>query len=233
LKGLFFNWIGNHGRIRRVSTLTENFLLIEIEAESFRSAEFSPGQKIMIRVNKFLSRTYTPFFSNSAGGIVSILVFLHGSSPGTDWAKCAKAGDACQFLGPKDSLNLSNLQKPSLFFGDETSIALAASLRETPGRNQGIALLLESSSSSETQRVLESLQIENATVVQRTPGDAHLAQVEAHVCQTIQQTNPTHLIFTGKATSIRRLRIAAGKLGIKSSQFKIRPYWSPGKAGMD
>ncbi len=232
MKGLFFNIIGNAGRIRGLTEITPNFRLIELEAESLRSAQFAPGQKIMIRVDRFSARTYTPFAWDNAKGAVSILVYLHRTAPGTNWARSINPGDRCQFIGPKQSLDLAHLRLPAIFFGDETSIALAA-LHAVPKSAASIRFLFEFSSVSESRQVLDALHINDAITIQREADDAHFPKCEAALSQAVERITPIDLILTGKAQSIRRLRTSARNIGIDPSRLKIRPYWSPGKVGMD
>lgn len=233
MKGLFFNIIGNPGRIRGITDITPNFRLIDLEAQALQSAQFAPGQKLMLRVDRFSARTYTPFRWDAAKGAVSILVYLHRAAPGTTWAKSIKPGDPCQFIGPKHSLDLADLRLPAIFFGDETSIALAAALHAEPKPAANIRFLFEFSSDCESRQVLDALHITDAITIPREPDDAHFLKCEAALRQAAEQITPVDFIFTGKAQTIRRLRISMRDLGIDSSRFKIRPYWSPGKVGMD
>jgi len=187
----------------------------------------------MLRVDRFSARTYTPFRWDPTKGVLSILVYLHRTAPGTTWAKSIKPGDPCQFIGPKHSLDLADLRLPAIFFGDETSIALAAALQAEPKSVAGIRFLFEFSSVSESRQVLDALHIHDAITIQREPDDAHIPKCEAALKQAAEQTTPVDFIFTGKAQTIRRLRISMRDLGTDASRFKIRPYWSPGKVGMD
>ncbi len=233
MKGLFYNIIGNPGRVRGVTDITPNFRLIDLEAQALQSAQYAPGQKIMLRVDRFSARTYTPFRWDAAKGAVSILVYLHRAAPGTTWAKSIKPGDPCQFIGPKHSLDLANLCLPAIFFGDETSVALAAALNAEPKPAANIRFLFEFSSVFESRQVLDTLHINDATAIPREPDDAHFPKCEAALKQAAEQTTPLNFILTGKAQTIRRLRISMRDLGTDASRFKIRPYWSPGKVGMD
>jgi hypothetical protein len=62
-------------------------------------------------------------------------------------------------------------------FGDETSFALAAALRNSP-HSEGAIHLFEASDVAASRQVLETIGIGQATLIQRIADDAHLGAVE-------------------------------------------------------
>jgi ferric-chelate reductase (NADPH) len=176
------------------------------------------------------ARTYTPMSWDADGGRTRILTFAHGDGPGSRWAIGLREGDTCQFFGPRRSLDLSGLAAPVVLFGDETSFGLAAALRDGPQGAHAIHVF-EGSDVAELRPVLEAIGLGQATLIERTSGETHLAAVEAEALRLA--ASGAHFILTGKASSIQRVGRALKAAGVVSSRIKARAYWAQGKTGLD
>ena len=180
-----------------------------------------------------MQRTYTPISWDAHSGSTQLLAYLHGDSPGANWARSVELGDSCTLFGPRDSLNLNALERPALLFGDETSFGLAHALRFTPGKARGVELVLEVASQDAARTVLERVGVANAHLVTRTAGDAHLQEVEEKVAAILGKEPLEQCVLSGKSTSIQRLNRTLRQRGLSSRQIKTRAYWAPGKKGLD
>lgn len=217
--------------VTEVQRVSEHFCLITLAGDELKDVNWIPGQKIQIVLGG-TQRTYTPISWDSAAGVTRILVFLHGKGPSSDWTLSQKPGNSCMFLGPRRSLDLGNLARPALIFGDETSFGLAHAVKVTSGLTD-VTLLFEVSSIPESQQVLDLLGLTNAILVEREADDAHMNALESRMMQAVEEHAPTQYILTGKASSILHLRRALKPRGIPSAQFKVKPYWAVGKKGLD
>jgi NADPH-dependent ferric siderophore reductase len=215
----------------------DRFRLITLEGEALKNTQWRPGQKIQLRLGGFKARTYTPVLWDRVEGVTQILTYLHyqmvATTPGTIWAGSARVGDRCSLSAPRESLNLPALQRPAFFFGDETSIGLARSLKTTSGGFDGISFVLEASSPVESRKVLDTLNMPTISLVGRTRDDAHLSQVEALMLQTLQADASSQFVLTGKARSVQRLTQFLKAHQVPPSQIHSRAYWTPGKTGLD
>lgn len=224
-------WLMRPARVAAVETLSPHFRLVDLEGEALRNVAWTPGQKVQVAMGSGLTaRTYTPMSWNADSGGTRLLTFAHGEGPGSRWASGLRAGDTCQFFGPRRSLDLSGFASPIVLFGDETSFGLAAALRES---HQGARALhvFEVSNVAESRRVLEALGLAQATLIERIADDAHLAAAEAEVLRLA--AHGTHYVLTGKASSIQRVSRALKAAGVVSSRLKTRAYWARGKTGLD
>lgn len=215
----------------------DRFRLITLEGEALKNIQWRPGQKVQLRLGGFKARTYTPILWDSKEGVTQILTYLHyqmiATTPGTIWAGSARVGDRCSLSAPRDSLNLTALQRPAFLFGDETSIGVARSLKATPNGFDGISFVLEASSPVETRKVLDTLNMPTISLVGRTRDDAHLSQVEALMLQALEADASSSFILTGKARSIQRLMQFLRGQHVPPSQIHSRAYWAPDKTGLD
>lgn len=134
--------------------LGEKFRLIELEGPELRGAKWKPGDKIQVRVGTLTVRTYTPVFWDRMTGRMSLLVYLHGNGPGSEWAESARAGMPCAFWGPSRAVDLSAVDGPVVLFGDETSIGTFAALKAVrPGA--GDRFIAEVSSAGDVRQALD------------------------------------------------------------------------------
>jgi len=108
--------------VASVRSLSQRFRLLELRSDTFKTAAFTPGQKLQILVGDGLTtRTYTPIRWDQSRGTASILVYAHDDAgPGGEWGVTVAPGDTCQVFGPRNSLKLTSLAAPLALLGDET-----------------------------------------------------------------------------------------------------------------
>ncbi len=222
-------WMMRPARVAAVEALSPRFRLIDLEGECLKNVAWQPGQKVQVAIGAGLSsRTYTPMSWDADAGRTRMLAYLHGDGPGSRWAGSLLAGQVCQFLGPRRSLDLSGADGPVILFGDETSFGLAAALRNDPAATE---LVFEVSGAAESRAVLTAIGLDRATVIERRDGGVHLAAIGADLSRHV--TPNARFVLTGKAQSIQSVSQALKKSGMGSSSVKSKAYWSPGKTGLD
>lgn len=208
-----------------------HFRLVDLEGEALRNVAWAAGQKVQVSMGSGLSaRTYTPMSWDADGGRIRILTFAHGDGPGSRWASGLREGDACQFFGPRRSLDLSGLASPVVLFGDETSFGLAAAFRDS-SQGYGAIHVFEASDVAESRQVAEAIGLGQATWIERIADDAHLVAAEAEVVSLA--ATAMHVVLTGKASSIQRVSRALKAVGVAASRVKTKAYWAAGKTGLD
>ena len=218
-------------RVAAVETLSPPFRLVHLEGEALRNVAWTVGQKVQVSMGSGLTaRTYTPISWDADSGRTRMLTFAHGDGPGSRWASGLCEGDTCQFFGPRRSLDLSGLESPVALFGDETSFGLAAAFRDSP-QGAGAIHVFEASDVAESRPVLEAIGLGEATLIERTADDAHLAAAEAEMLRLAASS--AHFVLTGKASSIQRVSRALKAVGVVSSRVMTKAYWAQGKTGLD
>lgn len=215
-------------RVISAATLSPRFRLIDLEGVAFEGNRWSPGQKLQIKLDGgFMTRTYTPVRWDAARGVTRILAFAHGEGPGSEWVRHASPGDARQVFGPRRSLDLEPLAGPVVFFGDETSFGLVASL----GAREDVRAVFEVGAIAESRQVLDALGVRHMALMERRTDDSHLAELQA--AMGTPASADTHYVLTGKASSIRQLGRALRAQGVEARRIKAKAYWAPGKTGLD
>ena len=219
--------------VTQVQMLAPKFFQIRLEGNALKHVTWRPGQAMQIVFGAATARAYTPIGWDTEQGVLDILVYAHGSAPGSNWAEAAKPGDKCQVVGPRRSLDLTDLPRPAILLGDETSIALAVSLRHTTRQLQDVELIFEVNSVVDVTQALRALGLPHSKVIQRTAGDAHMDNIGTHLTVLLAQRQFSQVISTGKATSIQHIGRFLKRRGFASSGLTNRAYWAPCKKGMD
>ncbi|MCA9641431.1 MAG: siderophore-interacting protein [Polyangiaceae bacterium] len=222
LGGLLFNEL----EVANVQALGPRFRLLELSGRPLR--QFTPGAKLQLMLDEG-SRTYTPFEVDSEAGTLSLLVYLHGNGPGSQWASSARQGTRVMAFGPRASIDLPRVQAPTILVGDETSIALATLFEQ---HHRGSATLLEVTSVDETRLALDALELERVTLVQRQVGDAHRSELGSSLLRLQDTLGAASAVLTGNARTIQSVRSGLRDARSRGKQ-TVKAYWAPGKRGLD
>jgi NADPH-dependent ferric siderophore reductase len=218
-------------RVTNVAPIGADFRLIELEGDALKDISWRPGDKIQVAVGAgFMSRTYTPISWDKVNGRTQILAYLHGEGPGSDWARTTIEGQVCEFLGPRRSLDVSELDSPTLLFGDETSFGLAAAMRKA-NPEQHLAFAFEVSDLIGSREALRIVGVNNAELLGKDATDQHLNGVLTKLLH--QASERARFVLLGKASSIQHATRALKAHGIESRRITAKAYWANGKAGLD
>ena len=219
--------------ITGVETVGESFRLLTMQGIGFQSVKWIPGQTIQIFLGNLTKRAYTPIGLDADAGSACFLFYLHGKGPGSEWAASARAGNICQVMRPKDSIDFTNITEPALFFGDETSLASAQALHLCR-RQTGVArFVFEVNSPVQAEVVLRKFDVSQASLVQKREDGSHLADVVLLMAEQAARMQSPQWVFTGQARSIQSVQKGLKQAGISLFGSKVKAYWSPGKTGLD
>ncbi|MCY1075886.1 siderophore-interacting protein [Archangium lansingense] len=232
LGGMLGRFLFRDARVAQVRDVSPRFRWMELEGEALRGVSWSAGDKVQVFLPGVGMRTYTPLAWDAARGATQLLVYLHGNSPGAEWGRNVRVGDGCQFFGPRGSLALTSLQGPVVLFGDETSFAVAHTLRNLRTGAEGVEQVFEVSSRDDSETVLRELHLSESAVVERAPDEGHLPAVAERLSAALKRRPGAHLVMTGRAQAIQVLRARLREDGVGAPQ-KVKAYWSVGKRGLD
>ncbi len=222
-----------NARVLHIEDIGNAFRIVTLGGEAQRKVGWTPGDKLQIQLGGWVQRTYTPIEWDAENGRTRILASLHGDGPGAQWARTLRKGDECIVFGTRKSIDLTQLGfADAVLFGDETSFGLAAALNGVV-QPEKTHLFLEVSSLAESQPAIARLRLENAHLRVRTGNDAQLTELEARILPVLQVQPNTHIVLSGKASSIQHMRKLLRRLGIGSNRFQTKVYWAPGKTGLD
>jgi NADPH-dependent ferric siderophore reductase len=196
--------------------------LVDFAGADLRGVEWTPGDKVQVFIGAEGMRTYTPLRWDRENGVTTFLLYVHSAStPGAAWAAKLRAGDRCQFFGPRRSIAFPELADHVVLVGDETSFAAACALRDVRPSTYIFEV------DNDARETLDAVGLADAITIKRRPNGAHLDELAERVKAELEAKLTASLAMTGRAQTIQRLRETVRRPG------KTKAYWSVGKAGLD
>lgn len=206
-------------------SLAPGLRLIALEGPELQKANWSPGDKLQIRLGRqLMTRTYTPIHWDTVTGRTHLIAHTLAAGPGTEWVRLARVGDVCEVMGPRASLTLTDIEPVDrLLMGDETSVGLAA----CSALHHGV---FEVDDASAVKAVFAEFGI-RATVIARQPHDAHHHALVTAALEHARHN--TRFLLTGRARTVQRLLRELKTLRIPANRIRTKAYWADGKCGLD
>ncbi|GHF67982.1 siderophore-interacting protein [Streptomyces thermodiastaticus] len=202
------------------------FRRVRIESETLAGLEVRPGQQVRVLVGGGLAlRTYS-IWRYDPGGAVELRVLDHpGAGPGARWARHAAVGDRVRLRGPEGSFVLRPDAAHHVFVGDETaSVAFGAMLAALPAQAR-------ISGCVQTQTAADRLPLPHGDRLTWTlRGEGPLVgAVRALAPQ------PGGIAYVaGEARTVQQVRqVLVREAGWTRRSVLTRPFWAPGRRGMD
>jgi NADPH-dependent ferric siderophore reductase len=180
---------------------------------------FSAGAKIQVLLPSDEVRTYTPIPSPHG---MTLLAWTHAGGPGARWMANVGVGENIQFIGPQRSLQLAPGRV--VIVGDETSVAVAAAFEAE--RPRQVHAVIQSSSGQDVRAAAAAVGLTSLDVV--SPGDTNTT---AAIVGKLAATPGTALALTGCSALVVSVRDVLRAVGAKN--VKTKPYWIPGRVGLD
>ncbi|GLW98416.1 siderophore-interacting protein [Microtetraspora sp. NBRC 16547] len=223
-----------HGTVDEIEQIAERMRRIRITGPELCDLAWVPGMHIRLRVGDprsprswlhGLLRTYS-IWDYSPTGHLDLCILDHSSAgPGAQWSRRVRVGDPAAFTTPEGRLVLREDAPYHLFTGDETAaVAFGAILRALPpsaivhgaisAEGPGDRLPLKRADRlTWTYRPAHLVEAVRALELPDAPGIAYLAG-EARNCQAVRD----HLVH---------------ERGWSRRAVVVKPFWAPGRRGMD
>ncbi|GAB4057362.1 siderophore-interacting protein [Catellatospora paridis] len=219
----------DNAEVTGLSRLSSEFVRMELTADAFRKAAWTPGAKLQFRPRRGTMglRTYTPVSWDNARGVTELIAYTHGDGPAAQWFAQAAVGRPCEVFGPRRSIDLRVPAGPVVFVGDETSVALACALRTVTG---DVSHVFEARDPAGLTGVLAELGIiERAAVVAKTPDRVELLRAARDAAVPAACA----LVVTGDAATVHAVRRDSRGWPRTPVQVTGKAYWAEGRTGLD
>ncbi|WP_437598281.1 siderophore-interacting protein [Sorangium sp. So ce590] len=232
VESAFHRLVSRRARVRDVEPVGDAFRLVTLVGEDLEDRRWTPGDMIQIGFAGLAGRAYTPLSFDLRAGTTRFLGYVHGHGIASSWLASATIGEQLFLVGPRSALDLGAVNRPMIFFGDETSFGTAAAIRATPEGMRGVAFSFEVESEGASRIALERIGVTNGvTLTTREPQDRHLDRIESDLTSALGAAPQTRCVFTGRASSIQRLYKAVRRAGVPAKQVTNVAYWAPGRKG--
>ena len=230
--------------VAEVEPVTRSTRRVRLVADALRELAWTPGQQIRLHVHDLFAlqtwlrgpkdalRTYSVWEHDPVAGAVELRLHDHGGDgPGVGWARRAVPGQAVTLTGPEGDFVL----RPApyyVFAGEETAtVAIGAMVRAlAPGLP--VYGVLESETAG------DELPIPARAGLRRVHRNGAPAAASPTLLAALRDLDlpdePGAAYLAGEARTCQLLRdhLVRG-LGWPRDAVKVKPFWAPGKRGMD
>jgi NADPH-dependent ferric siderophore reductase len=232
------------GTVSIVDQPTPTMRRIQLRGPRLKGLPWTPGQHIRLQVTGIREsvvrlrprdtlRTYSIHQADPDAGTLDIVMFDHGNAatPAKRWAATVLVGDEVNFTRPQGNLVIRHDAPHHLFVGDETaSVAFAAMLRSLPPGAEVHGVVEGEPGATPLPLPLAH----RLTHVQRVDSAADSAVLADALRALDLPERPGVAYLAGEARTIQRLRrILTDERGWDRRQIVTKPFWTPGRTGMD
>ncbi|TGN81222.1 siderophore-interacting protein [Streptomyces bauhiniae] len=213
------------GTVTSVERFTARMRRLRIEGEALAGLDVLPGQQVRVLVGSALTRRTYSVWRYEPSGALELCVLDHdGNGPGARWAREAKAGDEVRLGKPEGSFTLRPDAAHHVFVGDETaSVAFGAMLAALPDGTRVSGC------------------VETATADDRLPL-AHAGRLDWVLRGTVPLPEavgrlapaPGGIAYVaGEARTVQAVRHVLRDAGWDRRSVLTKPFWAPGKRGLE
>lgn len=229
-----------HGTVVETQDIAARTRRVRVTGEALRGLDWTPGQHVRLQVADLAAprtwlgglrdalRTYSVWDYDERGWLDLCVLDHPGGGPGARWSREVRVGQRVDFGRPEGRLVVRADAPYHVFVGDETaSVAFGAILRALPPKAKVFGVI-------EVGSPHDRLPIPRSNELQWTyRGTGGLALADA-LCGLDLPDEPGMAYVAGEARAAQAARrhLTAGR-GWPRSAVTVKPFWAPGKRGMD
>lgn len=227
--------------ITEIEQVTPHLRRIRVAGPKLQGLAWKPGQHIRLHVADLVAairrmrphdalRTYSIF--DASGDHLDLVIALHdgGAGPGIAWADAATVGDPVSLSRPQGDFTLRPDAPYHLFAGEETaSVAFAAMLRALPAHAVAHGVV-EAAAAADHLPLARPL-----TAIERGAASAAGSPLLVDAVRALDlPTAPGVAYLAGEARTIQAIRAhLVTERGWNRRDVRTKPFWTPGKRGME
>ena len=221
---------GLHGTVTAIDLVSRRMRRIRISATELRGQPWTPGQQVRVRTGDGHGprRSYSIYAYEDDS--IELCVLDHGDGPGSRWARALKVGQPVNFSRPDGSFVLRQPAPYHLFVGEETaSVPFAAMLRALPSGATALGVV-EVDTPDDRIALPESI-----SWAYRAGGTAASSEgLVAALSRLELPGEPGIAYVAGEARTIQMVRRHLVKdRDWPRGNVVTKPFWTPGRRGMD
>jgi NADPH-dependent ferric siderophore reductase len=228
--------------ISEIESLTPRMRRVRFDGSRLKGLTWQPGQHIRLQVAGLgesllrlhphdALRTYSIYDADPDLGTLDIVMYDHGaesSTPARRWLNAAAVGNDVQFSRPQGGFVVRDAAPYHLFVGEDTaSVAFAAMLRSLPTTAEVYGVVEATDAADHLDLPLQQVQRGEASAA-----DSALLTDAIRALELPDQPGIAYL--AGEARTIQSLRkILVAERGWDRRSIRTKPFWTPGRTGME
>jgi len=197
--------------------------------------DYVPGQALVTMIplddGAFGRRDYTIRSIDRAARTLAIDFFLHGDTPGPNWARQAKEGDEIDARGPRGRTVFDPSADWHLMTGDETCIPAIAHILETAPDGSRVFAFIEVATPQDRIEIDTRAALEIVWLSRNgAPAGPSRLMSDAVAEFTLPQGRGKAYII-GETSNVRAQRRDLVARGMERADILSEGYWRPGRVG--
>jgi NADPH-dependent ferric siderophore reductase len=232
--------------VSEIEKLTPRMRRIRFSGPRLQGLTWTPGQQVRLKVESLreswsrmhpypVLRTYSIYNADPDLGTLDIVMVDHdgdpkAATPARRWATATSIGDHAHITRPQGNLVIHHDAPYHVFAGEETaSVAFAAMLRSMHPTAE-VYGVTEAATDTDHLPLARPL-----TQVERGDAPAANSAVLADALRSLPLPDyPGIAYLAGEARTIQTLRkILITERGWDRRQIRTKPFWTPGRTGME
>ncbi|MEV5952885.1 siderophore-interacting protein [Streptomyces sp. NPDC051987] len=213
------------GTVTEAEQITARMRRLRIDGDRLAGLDVRPGQQVRVLVAGLTLRTYS-VWRYDPSGVVELCVLDHSEGgPGAHWGRTVRAGEQVRLRGPEGTFTLRPDAAHHVFVGDETAaVAFGAMLAALP----------------EEARISGCVETETAADRLPLPYAERLDWVlraETSLPEAVRRLAPEPggmAYVAGEARAVQAVRkVLVQEAGWDRRAVLTKPFWTPGRRGME
>lgn len=205
--------------------ITARMRRLRVEGDALAGLDVRPGQQVRVLVGGLTLRTYS-VWRHDPSGAVELCVLDHSEGgPGARWGKSVGVGEQVRLRKPEGTFTLRPEAAHHVFVGEETaSVAFGAMLAALP---EGARI----SGAVETESAADRLPLAHSERLDwLTRGGTSLPDAVQRLAP-----EPGGIAYVaGEARTVQAVRqVLVRELGWDRRSVLTKPFWAPGKRGLE
>lgn len=228
----------NKAHVISKEEIADNVFHLIIAGKSLENLAYIPGQHVRIFIgmnNDQLGfrekiRTYSIWNYHSANGTMNLTVCAHSDGPGSAWIKSIKAGEEIYLTAPQGKFVLDTSAPEYLFIGDVTTLAHFYAIRRELPADKIMRGIIYAEKKSELFTDMDGLLPFEFYEFPSNP----IQQVKQLIEQKPATDSETIVYIGGDGRICVELNNYFKKTkGWKTKNIRTKPFWMPGKQGLE
>lgn len=153
-------------------------------------------------------------------------IYLHGNSPGSNWARSIKSGDAIGFIGPRHDYKPGPEADWQILVGDESSLPAIAAILESLPAGTRAAAFVELADPTDAPNIAMQADASITWLDRGSASAASSTRLEEAVASFATPAGRGFGWVAGHSAAVKRIRAILGSVhGLERDQIFAMGYW--------